>query len=96
MAESNGHSNGQEAPRSKRGGYTPTERRMLAVLADGMRHPREELVACLWDELSKPSTIQYHLSNIRKVLRPMGQDIICEYYQHTFFYRHVRLLTHKS
>ena len=60
---------------------TPTQEKMLGVLSDGMRHTRQELHACLSDELAPLSNIQMHISNIRKVLRPIGQDIICEYYR---------------
>lgn len=70
--------------------WTPTQRRMLAVLADGQPHHKSELQACLPDELS---TIYMHVSNIRAKLRPQGQDIICEYRHQTIYYRHVRLLS---
>lgn len=73
-------------------GYTPTERRMLALLRDGLPHLREELHACLYDEMAELSAIQPHLSHIRQKLRPHGEDIICELHKRTIHYRHVRLL----
>lgn len=66
--------------------------KMLAVLSDGMPHRREELHACLWDEDGDLSNIQIHISHLRKVLRPRGEDIVCEYVGMTFQYRHVKLL----
>lgn len=76
---------------------TPTHRRMLAVLADGMPHKREELRACLWDELGPQSNVWAHISTLRKYLQERGQTIVCEYRLHEkhgpLFYRHVRLLT---
>lgn len=72
--------------------FTPTQRRMLAVLADGQPHARRELRACLFDELGTASNIRFHLCSIRKVLRPLRQDIICELHRGTIKYRHVRLL----
>ena len=72
--------------------FTPTQSRILRVLSDGRRHSRKEIHGCLVDELGELSNIQAHLSNIRKKLRPIGEDIICEFYQRTIYYRHVRLL----
>ena len=74
------------------GKFTETEKRMLQVLADGMAHTREELHACLPDELSALSAIKRHLTEIRKKLRPQGQDIICQLKDRRPLYRHVRLL----
>jgi DNA-binding response OmpR family regulator len=72
--------------------YTPTQVRMLALLADGRMHTKEELQLCLSDELSGFNAVRIHLTYLRKKLRPIGQDILCEYNQHKYFYRHVRLL----
>lgn len=73
-------------------GFTPTQRRILAVLNDGMPHNRGELWACIGDDKGVPSLLSQHISNIRKHLRPIGQDIICEFANRTLNYRHVRLL----
>lgn len=73
-------------------GFTPTHKRMLAVLADGLPHRREELHACLSDELGPINNIHVHISNMRKKLRARGQDIVCEVVNRRFLYRHVRLL----
>lgn len=81
-----------------REGFTRTQSAMLDVLADGMPHTRMELHACLDDELGPLSNICMHISNIRKILRPKGQDIVCELVHVTIKggskiqYRHVRLL----
>jgi DNA-binding response OmpR family regulator len=72
--------------------YTPTEQRMLDLLSDGFVHTKEELKRCLWDELARIETVQVHISNLRKKLRPQGRDIICN---HQFDYQQVRLM-HKS
>lgn len=76
-------------------GFTPIQQRMLIVLSDGLPHPREELHACLDDELSPYSAIKAHLSSIRKILRPKGQDIICEIVHRRNMYRQIRLLRHR-
>jgi hypothetical protein len=72
--------------------YTPTQERLLAVLADGLPHRREELMGCLNDDLAERVILQCHISLLRKKLRPVGQDILCEFAQRTYQYRHVRLL----
>lgn len=75
--------------------WTPTQRRMLRVLADGLPHRREELHACLVDDLGALSNIQPHLSDIRKTLRPRGEDIVCEIVSRRICYRHVRLIARR-
>ena len=74
------------------GKFTPTHQAMLDVLADGRPHLRKELHACLPDELGPPTNIHAHLTAIRKMLRPKGQDIICTLVNGRICYRHVRLL----
>ena len=75
-----------------RTGFTPTEQKMLAILADGLPHTQEELHACLYDDLGRLGNIHMHISNIRKILRPCGESIICEFFRRKRWYRHVRLL----
>jgi DNA-binding CsgD family transcriptional regulator len=74
--------------------FTPTEERMLAVLSDGDRHKKEELKACLADELAEsPQIVNFHICNIRKKLQTKGQSIICEKgWGRQLYYRQVRLL----
>jgi hypothetical protein len=54
---------------------TPIQKRMLAVLADGRKHPRQELWAALGDELAPISNIRFHLVSIRRALAPTGELI---------------------
>ena len=72
--------------------FTPTEQRLLTILSDGMPHKRSELLAVLPDELGGFGNVRKHLTQIRKRLRPRGEDVICEFYQRSYYYRHVRLL----
>lgn len=71
--------------------FTPTEKRMLAVLADGLPHTRQELHACLVDDMGALSNIRPHLTAIRRTLRAAGEDVVCEL-RSGIFYRHVKLL----
>ena len=73
--------------------FTPTQQAMIDLLADGKAHSRHELKDCLADELSPLSAIRAHLSNLRKVLRCKGQDVICELVNRRICYRHVVILT---
>jgi hypothetical protein len=72
--------------------WTPTQARMLKVLSDGMPHHRDELKACLHDELGSVSNIKAHLTAIRARLRRSGQDIVCQFHNGRYYYRHVVLL----
>ncbi|MFA5056515.1 MAG: hypothetical protein WC485_00240 [Opitutaceae bacterium] len=77
--------------------FTATQRAILKILSDGRPHLLCELHACLPDELSGESAVRWHLTGIRKVLRLIGEDVICEFSQacgtkRKLCYRHVRLL----
>lgn len=72
--------------------FSPTQSKILAILSDGMPHSIEELQRCLWDEKGASHNVAAHLTAIRKVIRPRGEDIICQHLNHSHRYRHVRLL----
>lgn len=71
---------------------TPTQARIMAVLADGYAHIKEELQRHLDDELSCPQNIIMHIANVRKKIRPLGEDIVTELLAGKTYYRWVRLL----
>jgi DNA-binding CsgD family transcriptional regulator len=75
-------------------GFTPTQTRILRVLADGMPHRPEELVAAIGDSESTVENLWPHLTRIRGKLRPRGEDILCQFILRRVHYRHVRLLAH--
>lgn len=56
--------------------FTPTERRILALLNDGASHTRREIHACLNDDLAQLSAINRHINSLREKI-PEGQEIIC-------------------
>lgn len=72
--------------------FTPTQQKILDVLSDGLAHLREELHACLPDELGPLKNVQNHITAIRRRLRPKGQDIVCVISNRGIRYMHVRLL----
>jgi hypothetical protein len=57
--------------------YTPTQRKILAVLSDRRPHSPAELFACLPDDLGSVRNIRPHLTRLRSKLRPR-RDIVCE------------------
>lgn len=75
-----------------KGEFTPTQVKILAVLADGLPHVRDELSACMPDELAKRGSVRMHLYDLRKRLKKRGETIVCEWSYYKIFYRHVRLL----
>lgn len=56
---------------------TRTQQRIYKLLSDWKPHTRKELHGCLPDELSSEKTVSYHVSKIRKHIKPKGQDIVC-------------------
>ena len=77
--------------------FSKTQLSLLETLSDGMRHQRSELVEELpgesIDERRKYRALSWQLCKMRKVLRMLGQEIICELYGRKIYYRHVRYLT---
>lgn len=71
---------------------TPVQRKMLNLLSDGVPRTRRELHACLYDESGPLSRIQAHISGMRKVVRPLGEDIVITFFDQTICYRLVTLL----
>jgi hypothetical protein len=72
--------------------FTGVRKKMVDLLADGLPHTRHELHACLSDELGPMKNISAHLAFIRKKLRTIGEDILCEFVARRMHYRRVRLL----
>ena len=74
--------------------FTPTEKKIMLILSDQQSHTKKELFDCLPDELGDIDNVQVHLTNIRKKIRPLGQDIACELVRDRFNsrYRLIRLL----
>jgi hypothetical protein len=56
-------------------GFTPTEHRIMEVLQDGLPHTREEIHACLSDELSSLDAIKPHICSLRPKLESRGLGI---------------------
>lgn len=71
---------------------TKTQRKILAVLKDGLPHRRDDMVRVVLDEHDDPKQMQIQISLLRKVLRPQGEDILCVVQGYVHFYQHVRLL----
>jgi hypothetical protein len=73
--------------------FTPTEKRILAVLEDGMGHTKSELLACLNEDMPSKSLLSVALVGLRKKLKTISQDVVCvRGFANTLLYRQVRLL----
>lgn len=70
----------------------PQEARIFMLLADGEKHSQQEVHSCLWDEQGPLKNIFAPLSTLRKKLRPLGEDILTEFFQRRRFVRRVKLL----
>lgn len=75
--------------------YTPTQKRILEALADGMPHSYAELLKCLNDDLGTLPLLVVHITNLRKKL-PKGEEIICQLAGYSRGYRHIRSLVPKN
>ncbi len=58
-------------------GFTPTQARIMALLADGTWHSQEEVLRAI-DEHAEKSTLGAHLSYLRKILTPRHEVIACQ------------------
>ena len=65
---------------------------MIDVLADGQPHFKKELFDCIEDPEAGPGAVAAHLHLLRKKLRPMGEDVICELKKNRFMYRRIRIV----
>lgn len=74
-------------------GFTPTQSRIMAVLSDGRAHSAQELQSCLYDDLGVITNVKFHITMIRKILRPLGQDIVFLRREDRAWYAHVRILS---
>lgn len=72
--------------------WTPIQTKMLEVLNDGKPHTKEELHACLNDDLAPINNIYPHVSAINAKLRPYEQLILWEGNR----YRRVRILVYSE
>jgi hypothetical protein len=50
---------------------------MYEILQDGRVHTIKELYTCLYDDLAPERNVHAHVTAIRKQLRPIGQDVLC-------------------
>lgn len=74
------------------GFLTPTQRRLLDVLADGRQHTAEELRTCLGDEMGDPALLRNTIAIMRRRLRPTGYDVTVWRTDNVVAYCLVRLL----
>lgn len=67
--------------------FTPTETRIMNILADGEPHPQTDLQKCLYDELGARSNIRMHILNIRRKLEREGKSVFIQFKKRKLCYR---------
>ena len=75
--------------------FTPTERKILAVLADGERHNRREFhgpLGMMVVEKGDDNVLNVHMCNLKVKLGPMGKWVIAEKTPGGTFYSLVKLV----
>ena len=70
--------------------FTPTERRIFQLLADGKPHTYAEIKGVLGDLFMENGAIRAHIKNMRRKLMDEGQGILFESWEKTSSYRLVR------
>lgn len=71
---------------------TPVQTRILALLSDGKPHLMKEIHEKTGQGGKVSNNVRFHICCIRKVLRPVGEDILCEIWNRQAHYRHVKIL----
>jgi len=56
-------------------GFTPTQARIVNVLIDGTWHPKRELLYAVDELADDDNLLQYHLKNIKRILKPRNEHI---------------------
>lgn len=74
--------------------FTPTQKRIYNLLADGLPHKREEIQDTFTDGVDSTRNIDNHLVAMRKKLRPLGYDVICQFVKRSNHFRLIRLVQH--
>ncbi len=72
------------------GNLTPIEERMLKILSDGKPHSKAELHGCVYT--GALDNVGKHVSNIRKKILPLGQDIALKLIRRKLHYQHVIIM----
>lgn len=72
----------------------PTLQRILDALSDGYAHLATELEGLLYDPADGQErlVLSAHISRLRRILRPKGEDIVLTRRDGQSYYVHVRLL----
>lgn len=73
--------------------FTPTERLIVDLLADGAARPIDTVLLVLNDPLAERNALRFHICKIRKKIGPLRHEIVCEYRNQRTMYRYVILVS---
>lgn len=73
--------------------FTPTQQIVADLLADGLPHSRDEIALAIDPGFTSREVVRFHVSRVRRKLRPKGEDIVCCLVHRKICYQHVRLLS---
>lgn len=76
---------------TSRNGFTPTQKRIMDLLSDGLPHKRSEIIEKCLEDLSQPKAVSRQVGSMRPHLEPNGETIIAQLIGRTVHYRWVRL-----
>ena len=71
--------------------FSPTEQRIMNLLADGLWHDRREIKLLIGDELAGMQNVSKHILSAKKKIAK-SQDVLCVIIGRQIGYRWVRLL----
>lgn len=69
--------------------FSPIEKEIMFLLADGESHPVKVVAECLGDELASKNALQSHIKNIRRKIEGFGHEVVCSFENRRLCYRYV-------
>lgn len=73
--------------------FTKTQTRLLTLLSDGVPHAKQEMRDCLYDDMGALSNVHFHVTCIRKKIRPAGYRIMIQFQGRTPLYCLVKAIS---
>lgn len=72
--------------------FSPTEKKLLQVLADGKPHAVKLLMPLLGDELADKGNLSDHMLRIRRKIEGLGHNVVCVFRKRRMHYMYILTL----